>query len=118
MLINELPTMSKLHRRRPNIYLIDTCIRCKVYKEDSYHLVTYNSQFDDVLAKLLNVSDSITEILYRDREIKVRINKEIHELYSQTSSNNNTHKYLYQLVSMTLTTNHLSYIKNIFYSKY
>src|SRR5438132_11937350 len=87
MLVNELLTISNLHRQRPDIYLTNTCIKYKIHKEDNIYLVTCNIQINNILVKLINLNNSITDTLYQDDEIKVSVNKEIRKLYKPNNLN-------------------------------
>jgi hypothetical protein len=119
MLINELPTMANLERRRPDIYLTNLCVRCKTHKEDNTHLIACKAARHSIVEKFNNLSENIIATLYQDNKTKTRINKEIQTLYktSVIGENKDQEKYLFQLVTMTITNNHLLSIKNILRSK-
>jgi hypothetical protein len=70
LLYKELPTMSRLNNRRPDLYPSKVCIRCNEREEDTEHIFNCNRNTFDTTEYIL---DTFAETISEQTKIKKEI---------------------------------------------
>jgi len=83
ILTENLPTLSRLHLRKPDIYITDKCVKCKSARETWHHIIDCYAQFPNSTSCLVHRALQVARKTIN--KIEMRLKKSVKDTASKSS---------------------------------